>query len=97
MQIVIKELRQFLFTRMYKHYTVQRLGLKVEKIIPDLFHAFMKKYTLMPDNWQRLVDEAGGHGNDLHRARVVADYIACMTDRFALKEHEKLFGLKFES
>ena len=73
------------------------MGLKVEKIIPDLFHAFMRKYTLMPDNWQKLVEEAGGQTSDRARARVVADYIAGMTDRFALREHERLFDLKFDS
>ena len=97
MTTTINAMRKFLFARMYKHYTIQRLGLKVEKIIPDLFHAFMRKYTLMPDNWQKLVEEAGGQTSDRARARVVADYIAGMTDRFALREHERLFDLKFDS
>jgi dGTPase len=92
----INAIRKFLFVRMYKHYTIQRLGLKVEKIIPDLFNAFMRKYTLMPSNWQTLVEEAGGQTSDRARARVVADYIAGMTDRFALREHERLFDLKFD-
>lgn len=93
---VVAALRQFLFARMYKHYTIQRLALKVEKIMPDLFHAFMNKYTLMPSHWQQLVIEAGGQANERARARVVADYIAGMTDRFALREHERLFDLKFD-
>lgn len=96
MQIVIANLREFLFTRMYKHYTIQRIALKVEKIIPDLFHAFMHKYTLMPSNWQNLVIEAGGQTHEKSRARVVADYIAGMTDRFALREHGRLFDLKLD-
>ncbi len=92
----VNAMRKFLFARMYKHYTIQRLGLKVEKIIPDLFNAFMRKYTLMPSNWQKLVEDAGGQTSDRARARVVADYIAGMTDRFALREHERLFDLKFD-
>jgi len=56
----VDELRTFLFARMYRHYTIERLHLKVEKIITDLFTAFTKNYKVLPDNWQARVKEAGG-------------------------------------
>ena len=92
----IEALRSFLYSRMYRHYSLQRIWAKVERIIPDLFGAFMNKYTLMPDHWQRRVEEAGGLTNDKARARIVCDYIAGMTDRYAMREHERLFNLYWD-
>jgi dGTPase len=51
---------------------------------------------LLPDNWQRRVEEAGGKDNEKVRARIVADYIAGMTDRYAIREHERLFDLYWD-
>jgi len=96
MQEKIDELREFLFTRMYKHYTINRIGLKVERIITELFTAFTKNYKVLPDNWQTRVEEGGGAGDEALRARIVADYIAGMTDRFAIREHERLFDLYWD-
>jgi dGTPase len=92
----VQELRKFLFARMYKHYSLQRILMKVERIIPDLFHAFMNKYTLLPDHWQKQVEETGGLTNDKARARIVCDYIAGMTDRYAIREHERIFDLYWD-
>jgi dGTPase len=92
----VDELRSFLWSRMYRHYTVMRVRNKVERIVSDLFAAFMEKYTLLPDHWQRRVDEAGGLMNDTARARIVCDYIAGMTDRYAIREHERLFDLYWD-
>lgn len=92
----VEGLRSFLYARMYRHYSLQRIMLKVEKIIPDLFGAFMNKHTLMPDHWQRRVEEAGGLTNDKARARIISDYIAGMTDRYAIREHERLFDLYWD-
>lgn len=89
----VDDLRSFLFERMYRHFTMNRLWLKVDRIITDLFNAFTDNYKLLPDNWQRRVEEAGGLMNDEIHARVVADYIAGMTDRYAMREHEKMFDL----
>lgn len=93
----VEELRSFLHQRMYKHYTVMRVRNKVEHIISDLFKAFLDKYTLLPDHWQRRVEEAGGLTDDSARARIVCDYIAGMTDRYAIREHEKLFDLYWDA
>ncbi len=92
----VEELRAFLFARMYRHYSLQRILMKVEKIIPDLFTAFVNKYTLLPDHWQKRVEAAGGLTKDKARARIVCDYIAGMTDRYAIREHERLFDLYWD-
>ncbi|NCT40476.1 MAG: deoxyguanosinetriphosphate triphosphohydrolase [Alphaproteobacteria bacterium] len=92
----VDELRTFLFARMYRHYTIERLHLKVEKIITDLFTAFTKNYKVLPDNWQARVKEAGGVDDKQIRARIVCDYIAGMTDRYAIREHERLFDLYWD-
>ena len=88
----IEKLRTFLRTRMYHHYKVNRMRLQVSKIVQDLYEAFTDNYKLLPDNWQVRVNEAGGPADKVAHARVVADYIAGMTDRFAMKEHGQLFG-----
>jgi dGTPase len=92
----VDELRAFLFERMYHHYTINRIHLKVERIVSDLFTAFVKNYKVLPGNWQARVEEAGGSGDERVRARIVADYIAGMTDRYAIREHERLFDLYWD-
>ncbi|MCC6597756.1 MAG: deoxyguanosinetriphosphate triphosphohydrolase [Alphaproteobacteria bacterium] len=92
----VDALRAFLFERMYRHYTMNRMWLKVERIVTDLFTAFTKNYKVLPDNWQRRVEEAGGADDPAIRARIVADYIAGMTDRYAIREHERLFDLYWD-
>lgn len=92
----VDELRDFLWNRMYRHYTVMRVRLKVEKIVTDLFNAFMTRYQLLPDHWQRRVEEVNGMLEDAPRARIVCDYIAGMTDRYAIREHERLFDLYWD-
>ena len=93
MYTMVEELRAFLLKRMYRHFTVNRIWTKVERIIPELFNAFMKQYKLLPDHWQQRVEEAGGLIDNIAQARIVCDYIAGMTDRYAIREHERLFDL----
>lgn len=92
----VEELRSFLHERMYRHYTVMSIWVKSERIISDLFDGFMKRYQLLPDHWQRRVEDVGGMINDAARARIVCDYIAGMTDRYAIREHERLFDLYWD-
>ena len=92
----VQQLRRFLYKRMYRHYTINRIWLKVERIVGDLFRAFHKNYQLLPDNWQQRVEEAGALDDERTRARIVADYIAGMTDRYAIREHERLFDLYWD-
>ena len=86
----LARLRHFLNTRMYRHYRVNRTRSQARRILVDLFRIFSNEPEILPDEWsERLkgLDEAG-------RARVVCDYIAGMTDRFAIEEHKKLFNLE---
>ena len=92
----VDELRKFLFKNMYKHYTIERIALKVGKIVPDLFNAFVANYRLLPNAWQQRVEDAGGMIDNIALARIVADYIAGMTDRYAIREHERLFDLYWD-
>ncbi len=92
----VKILKDFLYSRMYRHYTINRIWIKVERIIGDLFKAFHKNYNLLPDNWQRRIKESGALEDEQIRARIVADYIAGMTDRYAIREHERLFDLYWD-
>ncbi len=92
----VDELRKFLFERMYRHYTIERIMIKVERIITDLFTAFTKNHKLLPENWQNRVEEGGGLDDEAKKARIVADYIAGMTDRYAIREHERLFDLYWD-
>lgn len=96
MEEKVDELRAFLLDRMYRHYTVMRVRLKAERVLTDLFDAFQTRYNLLPDHWQRRVEEAGGMIDDTKRARIVCDYIAGMTDRYAIREHERLFDLYWD-
>lgn len=92
----VQLLRKFLYNRMYRHFTINRIWLKVERIVGDLFQAFHKNYQLLPDNWQQRVEDAGAQENASDRARIIADYIAGMTDRYAIREHERLFDLYWD-
>lgn len=92
----VKVLREFLFARMYHHHSLERIRVKVDKIIPDLFHTFMDRRGLLPEHWQRRVEEAGGKGDEKARARIICDYIAGMTDRYAIREHERIFDLYWD-
>jgi dGTPase len=82
-----RQLKDFLYQNMYRHHRVFRMQVKAEQILSDLFRA----YTNNPEILPRHVQEKA-HKADLFR--VVTDYIAGMTDRFALDEHSKLFDPK---
>ncbi len=77
-------LKNYLMENFYRHYRVSRMASKAEQVLEGLFTAFMKNPRLLPKNTQARIEE----GN---RARVVCDYIAGMTDRFALQEYQRLF------
>jgi dGTPase len=80
-----RQLKQFLFENLYRHYRVVRMTSKAARIVTDLFEAFCADVRLLPDE-HRLKAE-----RDRHRA--IADYIAGMTDRYAIKEHRRLFAV----
>ncbi len=92
----VEDLRAFLWNRMYRHHKVMRMRNKVSLIVKDLYDAFSSQYQLLPENWQRMAEAAGGPIDETALARTVADYIAGMTDRYAVKEHERLFDISRE-
>jgi dGTPase len=94
----INALREFLWTNMYHHYTVRRMRMKVSRIVKDLYDAFMGEFTLLPQEWQDTIRSTGADAENriVDRARIIADYIAGMTDRYAIKEHERLFELYWD-
>ena len=79
--------KNFLFPNMYRHYKVNRMTSKARRVVRDLFGLLLDEPRLLPPDWQRGCD--GPHSPKT--ARRVADYIAGMTDRFALDEHSRLF------
>ncbi len=92
----VDELREFLFANMYRHYHLNRIGYKVDQIIKGLFNAFMSTPDTLPEKWQSKIKDAGGLKDDYVRARIVKDYIAGMTDRFAIREHSQLHDLQWD-
>ncbi|WP_415402698.1 deoxyguanosinetriphosphate triphosphohydrolase [Tateyamaria sp. SN3-11] len=86
----LTEIRSFLFQNMYRAPSVMEKREEVTLIVTDLFPLFLHQPDLLPDRWAADVDRAEGDATAL--ARVVADYIAGMTDRFALQEHARLIG-----
>jgi len=86
------ELKRFLRTHLYQHYRVQRMTAKAKKVIRELFDAFVDDARLLPpDPYARTAQYQAIEGAD-GRARAIADYIAGMTDRYAIAEHERIFS-----
>ncbi|MGD2137658.1 MAG: deoxyguanosinetriphosphate triphosphohydrolase [Gammaproteobacteria bacterium] len=86
------ELKRFLRTRLYRHYRVHRMSAKAVHTITELFQAFFEDPRLMPDEArQKTLQLEQARGRD-GRARAVADYIAGMTDRYAIAEYERTFN-----
>ncbi|MBE0687896.1 MAG: deoxyguanosinetriphosphate triphosphohydrolase [Anaerolineaceae bacterium] len=79
-----RELKDFLFNNLYRHYRVQRMSFKADQILSELFKTYMLEPSVLPKHVQ---DRMGKSVPE----RVVCDYIAGMTDRFAIDEHQKLF------
>lgn len=81
-----RELKTFLRTHLYRHYRVMRMSVKAHRIISDLFQVFMEDPRLLPPQFRQQAE------NDNPRA--VADYIAGMTDRYAIREHRRIFAVE---
>ena len=84
-----KAIQAFLFKRMYRHHRVNRMIAKARRVVQELFAGYMSQPQCLPEEWRRGAEPVEGP----RRARLVADYIAGMTDRYALEEHAKLFDL----
>ncbi|MEI8396235.1 MAG: deoxyguanosinetriphosphate triphosphohydrolase [Rhodospirillaceae bacterium] len=90
-----RRLRTFLMERMYRHFRVNRETSKARRVVRDLFSLFMAEPSCLPTEWQGYLTgpESTTEADTARRARVVADYIAGMTDRYALLEHKRLFDM----
>ena len=86
------ELKRFLRNNLYRHYRVHRMTSKASRTISALFGAFINDPRLMPDEAQAKVRMLGEEQGDPGRARAVADYIAGMTDRYAIAEYDRTFN-----
>jgi dGTPase len=79
-----RELKDFLYSRLYRHHRVVRMAVKAERVIGELFRAYRSEPAMLPDHVRSMIDE---HGLE----RTICDYIAGMTDRYAVEEYQKLF------
>lgn len=82
-------LRQFLQNRVYRHYKVNRMSLKARRVVRELVDTFLSAPDCLPDGWR----ERAGAPHAQATAETVRDYVAGMTDRYALDEHDRLFRL----
>jgi dGTPase len=79
-------LKRFLHENLYRHYKVARMASKGRRVVTDLFQAFLAEPTLLPPEFQARAGE--------DKARAIADYVAGMTDRYAILEHRRLFAIE---
>ncbi len=91
MQEQHQALKRFLREKLYRHYRVHRMSVKTQRILQELFEAHSSDPALLPPDHQKRVRQGEKDRGEAGRARAVADYIAGMTDRFAIREHQKLF------
>jgi dGTPase len=89
MEMELKALKDFLFTHMYQHPRVIASMTRAKAVITDLYEAFCADPKLLPQDWARQCGEAGSGG-------VVRDYIAGMTDTYALAEYARVFHTQIE-
>lgn len=85
MEVMNRELKTFLRENLYDHYRVTRMAEKAQRILNDLFNAYLDKPKQLPPTTYRKIDSTG------NVKKVICDYMAGMTDKFALEEHRKLF------
>lgn len=94
------DLKCFVDAAVYQTSTVQMMDVKAEKVVSDLFDAFYSNTALLPPEWKYRLDspeiftEYKFEDYNKTKARLICDYIACMTDRFALEEHDRVFNPK---
>ncbi len=89
----LEELRGFLFASVWRHYKVNRMTSKAKRVMRQLYDLFMKEPNTLPDDWQSLDGEPVADLSQERKARHIADYVASMTDRYAMLEYERLFDL----
>ena len=81
-----QELKTFLRKNLYQHYRVQRMANKAKRIVRELFQAFLSDPRLLPPEFQARAQADA--------PRAIADYVAGMTDRYAIREHRRIFAVE---
>ena len=79
-----RQLKDFLYANLYRHHRVMRMAVKAERIIQELFNSYRREPSMLPQHVQEWIEPRG-------LERIICDYIAGMTDRFAIEEYQKLF------
>lgn len=92
MQQQTLELKRFLMKNLYRHYRVQRMTTKAEKVLTALFDAFINDLRILPPDALNHCHQLKNRMGDNGIARGVSDYIAGMTDRYAIVEYERIFN-----
>jgi len=87
MRAEASELKRFLYANLYRHFQVNRMRSKASRIVRELFDAFSGEPALLPPDYQQ------GDADASAQARRIADYIAGMTDRYAIREHKRLYSV----
>jgi dGTPase len=85
-----REMKDFLYNNLYNHYRVERMSAKAERVLSDLFDAYKNQPAMLPGHVQHQIEIFG-------LERTICDYIAGMTDRFAIEEYQKLFDPLFKT
>jgi dGTPase len=85
-----RQIKDFLYANLYRHYRVERMAAKAERVIRELFEAYRSKPEILPEHVQEQIELYG-------LERTICDYIAGMTDRFAIEEHQKLFDPRIKT
>ncbi|MDX1781424.1 MAG: deoxyguanosinetriphosphate triphosphohydrolase, partial [Thalassovita sp.] len=85
----LREIRAFLFTRMYRAPSVMEVRARVSRVVEELFPIYLNDPRQMPRHWH---DDIEAAADETELARIVSDYISGMTDRFALQDHARLTG-----
>ena len=88
----IREIKIFLFENVYRHYKVNRMTSKAKRLVIDLFNFFLAEPECLPTDWRK----RAGKPNSQQTALLVSDFIAGMTDRFALEEHKRIFDISYK-
>lgn len=89
----LEELKAYLFTSVYRHYKVNRMTSKAKRVMRQLYELFMAETNILPLDWQEVDGTPLTALPTSDKARHVADYLASMTDRYAMMEHERMFDL----
>ena len=89
MEVKHREIKSFLHDRVYRHHTVNGSMSKARRIMRDLYDLYLAEPEVLPEEWRG----AALDGDETTKARIICDYMAGMTDRFAMEEHRRLFDI----